>query len=215
MREKRGFTLIELLIVVAIIGILAAIAIPNFLLAQIRAKVARQVADMRNTTVAIEAYGVDRDNYPTPSHKIDLGTGQESWFYPSPYPLGRLPGWITSPIAYMTTVPLDVFTQGRLWYSEQHYNDTVLCAGYKWPFVPSLYSLTRMIHPRDQLQANLRYVMVAWGPDQEPQTDWDCSPWSYWPPITVAYDPSNGTMSAGDIHWFGPGSITSVKYESQ
>jgi prepilin-type N-terminal cleavage/methylation domain-containing protein len=61
---KKGFTLIELLIVVAIIAILAAIAVPNFLEAQIRAKVSRVRSDQRSLQVAIETYYVDNNTYP-------------------------------------------------------------------------------------------------------------------------------------------------------
>ena len=64
-RESKGFTLIELLIVVAIIGIIAAIAIPNLLNAIDRGKQKRTLADIRSIGTAVESYSIDNGLYPT------------------------------------------------------------------------------------------------------------------------------------------------------
>ncbi|MBM3334183.1 prepilin-type N-terminal cleavage/methylation domain-containing protein, partial [Candidatus Sumerlaeota bacterium] len=104
MAERRGvqkaFTLIELLIVVAIIAILAAIAVPNFVEAQVRSKVSRVKADIRTIAIAMEAYFVDWNAYP---RHLDF-------YYPTPVEQQE-PWWrpLTTPVAYMTTFPRDPF----------------------------------------------------------------------------------------------------------
>jgi len=73
-RKTKGFTLIELLIVVAIIGIIAAIAIPNLLNAIDRGKQKRTMADMRSIGTAVESYAVDNNVYPVAATSAILST---------------------------------------------------------------------------------------------------------------------------------------------
>ncbi len=94
-KAKAGFTLIELLIVVAIIGILAAIAVPNFLNAQVRAKISRVQADQRNIGTALGMYNIDHNAFPD--------------FYTFPaFAIIGVPE-LTTPVAYMADYPIDVF----------------------------------------------------------------------------------------------------------
>jgi type II secretion system protein G len=86
---RRGFTLIELLIVVAIIAILAAIAVPNFLESQVRAKISRVRSDLRTITTALETYAVDHSTYP-----------------PNDGLYSVIPIELTTPLAYLATAEM-------------------------------------------------------------------------------------------------------------
>lgn len=114
---SRAFTLIELLIVVAIIAILAAVAVPNFLEAQVRAKVARVKTDMRTLATAMETYRLDNTGYPEyaviitpPGTDIQdpaIVHGQDYFEC-----FSRVPGLcITTPIAYLATISPDLFAK--------------------------------------------------------------------------------------------------------
>ncbi|MFN7966905.1 MAG: prepilin-type N-terminal cleavage/methylation domain-containing protein [Acidobacteriota bacterium] len=80
LRKDRGFTLIELLIVVAIIGIIAAIAIPNLLNAIDRGRQKRTMADVRSIGTAIESYSVDNNFYPNETGNVNNQLDQ--WLEP-------------------------------------------------------------------------------------------------------------------------------------
>ena len=205
---KGGFTLIELLIVVAIIAILAAIAVPNFLEAQTRSKVTRAKSDHRTLATAIESYRVDHTMYPVQNGSMD-----------SPNGLIRL----STPVSYMSNPLLvdpfkpqgDVSTNNNVGQNQYIYSFIK-----RSPLVPGIggmpakFTLSRGAFPLvngfdltsdEKFKAGpYSWLLCSYGPDKALQFDND-------PAITSGdrncykpYDTTNGTRSAGDIFRFGP-----------
>jgi len=122
MNKKAAFTLIELLIVVAIIAILAAIAVPNFLEAQVRSKVSRVMSDMRTIAVAIECYTVD-NNKPPIGWAVGVGLTLWNWVPGHASNFGPY-RQLTTPVAYLTSIPDDpfaVFAKGDTGGTPEHF----------------------------------------------------------------------------------------------
>ena len=175
-RPAGAFTLIELLIVVAIIAILALIAVPNFLEAQTRAKIARTQADMRSLKTAIESYRIDESDYPMS------------------YNLPRAPRYseLSTPIAYITTCPMDPFYAQYTVNSVRYYH-----------YVSATDELTWLIH-------NWRTYTYGWEDTSKPfpmAIQWHFR--SNGPNRAIdhglVYDATNGPVSTGDICIWGPG----------
>lgn len=182
MRTFKAFTLIELLIVVAIIAILAAIAVPNFLESQTRAKVARVKSDIRVMVTGLEAYRVDYNKYPpsaTPAEQLEGSVGFK---------------YISTPVAYISgDVGLDVY-EGR--------RDA---AGRTYPY----FAYGARTHDNQWATENIInspfwFIVASKGPNLE--TD------NFWDPIDnddldafmlTHYDPTNGIISTGNIYRSG------------
>jgi len=192
-RYVGGFTLIELLIVVAIIAILAAIAVPNFLEAQTRSKVSRVKSDMRSIATALEAYCVDYSNYPPEGDNWDINVSR---LY-----------MLTSPVAYMTSINLhDPFSPegGQMDPSNSWYwKDTFTYA--------TLYSYWfQGCYPAHASETRKAAILGSCGPDRYRDGIEHYPVWMIFPdtrgtipsfrqPCDIVYDATNGTKSTGDI----------------
>jgi len=202
--NTHAFTLIELLIVVAIIGILAAIAVPNFLNAQTRAKIARSKADLKALSLAEEMYFIDNNIYTRP-------------FFLHP---------LTSPVSYIASIPTDVFSPKHTaaaangetgtqftWYRYVYGTArtdiggsaglrNAHCADYWAYFAPFLLRSAASAKATAS-DCPTQWLIKSFGPNVNMaalcgSNGDDC---------TFRYDPSNGLISIGDIAVFGPGGM--------
>jgi prepilin-type N-terminal cleavage/methylation domain-containing protein len=204
--SSKAFTLIELLIVVAIIAILAAIAVPNFLEAQTRSKVSRTLADMRSLATGIEAYCADCNCYPCQCGVTNQGAVQ----CPLDNPRGSILmtkyiGFsLTTPVAYLTTLFKDPFASSVdgpepdvLYYFYHNFEQTITWYRANTGKIPN----GLRVRHREWGE----WVLVARGPDCDRRDIEDAAIGSIL--VNGFYDPTNGTVSNGDI-------LRSQKYSS-
>ncbi len=212
--RRDGFTLIELLIVVAIIGILAAIAVPNFLNAQTRAKIARNVSDMKALSTAVMSLYVDKNAYPVDWWDDDtqLGCDRLEDIFNGvgmgtncPRPNGRnmfaILGPLTSPTAYMSSIPYDPFFEGpggeRSSYRYGDYEASYIGHDGTNPYNHNFNAFK----PERAAELGLEplkvgeFALIGSGPDKEFGIGAGASD----PHRGVPYDSSNGLVTVGDI----------------
>lgn len=175
--NKKAFTLIELLIVVAIIGILAAIAVPNFMNAQMRAQLARVKADFRTIQTAFQSYRVDNNDYP-----------EDNWGPCQDYNAYKR---LTTPISYVSG--LDVFKD---YFTNESAAGAVgaNCAYNYYDYGKQQYIT----------QAGVGYVVISFGPDRDLDMGWNANSMnalrnSSENNPSFIYDSSNGVRASGDL----------------
>jgi type II secretion system protein G len=193
---KKGFTLIELLIVVAIIGILAAIAVPNFMNAQMRAKVARVVADMKAVAMAQEQYRLDNNQF---TFDGDCGVGRAEH-------LSYIP--LTTPVSYISTFPEDAFAGVDPKFENRQTIKTGLKPVYEYTSrvshgpngTPSCKGNTGIYNTLGRI--GIEYLMLSLGPNGMQNFGWGETDYNNVKNRVggIIYNPSNGLTSGGNIY---------------
>lgn len=211
MRKNQAFTLIELLIVVAIIAILAAIAVPNFLEAQVRSKVSRAKSDMRSISLALETYRTDQSAYPVCYTVLNgmSGIDNPNWIMMKMSGTGNVitydgywPTMITTPVSYLSSLPKDPFPT-KMWGGVATVPFPVNNGGVARNFYYWLWPKGRRVFSDlSPVNADIFYMIVSPGPDQQMDLGMEWATGGMY--ANCIYDPSNGTISGGNITRFGP-----------
>jgi len=192
MENPKGFTLIELLIVVAIIGILAAIAVPNFLNAQIRAKISRSMADQKTMESAILQYMLDANDNPPHSHEPNQNY------------------WLTTPIAYLsgflfdpfqdTPLAKQLFSSDLTYHKKQHHWDPI-----DKRYWSSLTMQTLDPSKDPEFTFWLQSIGFIFGMGPSMKYTGSAGTGFTFGVAFIPYEPSNGLISLGIIRRYVPG----------
>ena len=215
----RGFTLIELLIVIAIILILIAIALPNFLAAQTRSKVAKVMAEMRTVASAMNHYFTDYNIFPNPYYPFRMPPKQSGVLHKESFlwivgvdsnPGGR---WnaerqvgrqMTTPNLYLSEIPVDPF------WSETFQKTIIGDDGITYGEIDDM-----KISACSNLYYSRGNNILRWGtnlPNNYPTFVADFMLHTPGPNLRIEqgsfsrhafYDPTNGVGSDGDIYFIG------------
>jgi prepilin-type N-terminal cleavage/methylation domain-containing protein len=191
---QKGFTLVELILIVAVVAILAAISIPNFITASTRTKVAQVKAIFKTMAAGIEAYKIDANSYPIHLSPFNDNNGV---FGDDAYGSNRY-DVLTTPVAYLTEIPNDPFVaygRGYFLYCWEIFDNGSYNGG--GPFQPiwhASYWALESAGPDGKFT-----IYIAPNVYLEP---WLNTSYCVNGDVTrLSYDPTNGTISRGNIYY--------------